>query len=162
MTLKAKVLAALILLVLLLLATSVAFALYYRGNAIDYKAQRDTASSSLKLAHDTITDMQTRQRDVAALDEKYTKELADAKATIDQLHDDVATGKRRLQLNATCTKQPTASSGLDDAASAELTPDARQNYFRLREQLATSEKQIRGLQDYIRKVVFDEKGESNQ
>lgn len=105
MTSKAKVLTALILLVLLLLATSIAFALYYRGNAIDYKAQRDTASSNLNLANDTITDMQTRQRDVAALDEKYTKELASAKATIDQLHDDVATGKRRLQLSATCAKQ---------------------------------------------------------
>ena len=34
----------------------------------------------LKLANAAITDMQTRQRDVAALDAKYTKELADAKA----------------------------------------------------------------------------------
>ena len=44
--------------------------------------------------------MQRQQQSVAALDAKYTKELADAKATIDQLHDDVATGKHRLQLNA--------------------------------------------------------------
>lgn len=151
MTLKAKVLAALILLVLLLLATSVAFALYYRGNAIDYKAQRDTATSNLKLAHDTITDMQTRQRDVAALDEKYTKELADAKATIDQLHDDVANGKRRLQLNATCAKQSaTASSGMDDAASARLTDAAQRDYFTLRERIEVAGKQIAGLQQYVR------------
>lgn len=54
MTLKAKVLSALILLVLMLLATSVAFALYYRGNAIDYKAQRDNATGNLRLANDTI------------------------------------------------------------------------------------------------------------
>ena len=32
----------------------------------------------LKLANAAITDMQMRQRDVAALDAKYTKELADA------------------------------------------------------------------------------------
>ena len=32
-----------------------------------------------------ITDMQMRQRDVAALDAKYTKELADAKAENDAL-----------------------------------------------------------------------------
>ena len=31
-----------------------------------------------KLANAAITDMQMRQRDVAALDAKYTKELADA------------------------------------------------------------------------------------
>ncbi|WP_307744456.1 lysis protein [uncultured Pantoea sp.] len=151
MTLKAKVLTALILLVLLLLATSVAFALYYRGNAIDYKSQRDTATGNLKLAKDTIADMQTRQRDVAALDEKYTKELADAKATIDQLHDDVATGKRRLQLNATCTKQSTSgTASLDDAAAARLTDAAQRDYFYLRERIEIAVKQIAGLQQYIR------------
>ena len=32
-----------------------------------------------KLANAAITDMQMRQRDVAALDAKYTKELADVK-----------------------------------------------------------------------------------
>lgn len=128
MTLRAKVLTVLILIVLLLLATSVAFALYYRGNAIDYRAQRDTATSNLKQAKDTITDMQIRQRDVAALDEKYTKELAYAKATINQLHDGVATGKRRLQLNATCTKQSaTGTSSLDDAASYRLTDSAQRD-----------------------------------
>ena len=156
MTLKAKVLAALILLVLLLLATSVAFALYYRGNAIDYKAQRDTATSNLKLAHDTITDMQTRQRDVAALDEKYTKELASAKATIDQLHDDVATGKRRLQLSATCSKQSaTGASGVDDAASARLTDAAQRDYFTLRERIEVAGKQIAALQQYIREQCLN-------
>ena len=35
-----------------------------------------------------------RQRDVAALDAKYTKELADAKAENDALRDDVAAGRR--------------------------------------------------------------------
>ena len=39
--------------------------------------------------------MQMRQRDVAALDAKYTKELADAKAENDALRDDVAAGRRR-------------------------------------------------------------------
>ena len=43
----------------------------------------------LKLANAAITDMQMRQRDVAALDAKYTKELADAKAENDALRDDV-------------------------------------------------------------------------
>ena len=53
---------------------------HYRDNAITYKAQRDKNARELKLANATITDMQMRQRDVAALDAKYTKELADAKA----------------------------------------------------------------------------------
>ena len=41
-----------------------------------------------------------RQRDVAALDAKYTKELADAKAENDALRDDVAAGRRRLHIKA--------------------------------------------------------------
>ena len=53
---------------------------HYRDNAIAYKAQRDKNARELKLANAAITDMQMRQRDVAALDAKYTKELADAKA----------------------------------------------------------------------------------
>ncbi|WP_252367525.1 lysis system i-spanin subunit Rz, partial [Escherichia coli] len=43
---------------------------HYRDNAITYKAQRDKKASELKLANVTITDMQVRQRDVAALDAK--------------------------------------------------------------------------------------------
>ena len=50
---------------------------HYRDNAITYKAQRDKNARELKLANAAITDMQMRQRDVAALDAKYTKELAD-------------------------------------------------------------------------------------
>ena len=48
-----------------------------------------------------ITDMQMRQRDVAALDAKYTKELADA-AGNDALRDDAAAGRRRLHIKAVC------------------------------------------------------------
>ena len=44
--------------------------------------------------------MQMHQRDVAALDAKYTKELADAKAENDALRDDVAAGRRRLHIKA--------------------------------------------------------------
>ena len=43
---------------------------HYRDNAITYKAQRDKNARELKLANAAITDMQMRQRDVAALDAK--------------------------------------------------------------------------------------------
>ena len=55
---------------------------HYRDNAITYKAQRDKNARELKLANAAITDMQMRQRDVAAPDAN-TKELADAKAEND-------------------------------------------------------------------------------
>ena len=82
---------------------------HYRDNAITYKAQRDKNARELKLANAAITDMQMRQRDVAALDAKYMKELADAKAENDALRDDVAAGRRRLQLKQSvsqCVKPP--------------------------------------------------------
>ncbi|HII3575618.1 TPA: lysis system i-spanin subunit Rz, partial [Enterobacter asburiae] len=68
------------------------FVNHYRDNAITYKDQRDKATKSLRLANDTIKDMQARQRDVAALDAKYTKELSDAKKTINDLRRDVDSG----------------------------------------------------------------------
>ena len=64
--------------------------------------------------------MQMRQRDVAALDAKYTKELADAKAENDALRDYVAAGRRRLHIKAVCQRQCEATirlSGVDNAAS---------------------------------------------
>ncbi|MGS3579729.1 lysis protein, partial [Citrobacter freundii] len=84
---------------------------HYRDNATEYKRQRDENAQALNMANDTIKDMQTRQRDVAALDAKYTGELADAKATIDQLERDVASGRRRLQLNARCQANGATSTG---------------------------------------------------
>ncbi len=75
---------------------------HYRDNAITYKAQRDNVMEKLNQATAIITDMQIRQRDVAALDAKYLKELADAKAENDALRDDVAAGRRRLHIKAVC------------------------------------------------------------
>ena len=91
---------------------------HYRDNAITYKAQRDKNARELKLANAAITDMQMRQRDVAALDAKYTKELADAKAENDA-RDDVAAGRRRLHIKAVCqsVREATTASGVDNAAS---------------------------------------------
>ncbi|EGS3356095.1 lysis protein [Salmonella enterica subsp. enterica serovar Sandiego] len=127
---------------------------HYHGNAVKYKDQRDTATRNLKLANATIIDMQTRQRDVAALDAKYTKELADAKAENDALRDDVAAGRRRLLVNATCPAMPTgkstSASGVDNAARPRLEESAQRDYFTLKERVTTMQKQLEGAQEYIR------------
>ena len=57
----------------------------------------DKNARELKLANAAITDMQMRQRDVAALDAKYTKELLMLPEN-DALRDDVAAGRRRLHI----------------------------------------------------------------
>ncbi|POW56412.1 lysis protein [Candidatus Pantoea alvi] len=118
--------------------------------ADSYRDKYQAAKSLAKTQQETINDMQRRQQSVAALDAKYTKELADAQATINQLHDDVASGKRRLQLNVTCTKQSaTGTAGMDDAASPRLTDAAQRDYFTLRERIETITKQLTGLQAYV-------------
>ena len=75
---------------------------HYRDNAITYKAQRDKNARELEAGERGTTPICRGQRDVAALDAKYTKELADAKAENDALRDDVAAGRRRLHIKAVC------------------------------------------------------------
>ncbi|SQJ21828.1 Phage outer membrane lytic protein Rz, Endopeptidase [Salmonella enterica subsp. enterica serovar Heidelberg] len=140
---------------LLIVVAALAWATdHYHGNAVRYKDQRDTATHNLKLANETITDMTKRQRDVAALDARYTKELADAKAENDALRGDVAAGRRRLLVNATCPAMPTGKSTsaarVDNAASPRLADSAQRDYFTLKERVTTMQKQLEGAQDYIR------------
>ncbi|EMV7859076.1 lysis protein [Salmonella enterica subsp. enterica serovar Montevideo] len=123
---------------------------HYRNNAITYKDQRDTATHKLALANATITDMMKRQRDVAALDARYTKELADANATIESLRTDVSAGRKRLQIAATCAKSTTGTSGMGDGESPRLTADAELNYYRLRSGIDKITAQVNYLQEYIR------------
>ncbi|EBE6887458.1 lysis protein [Salmonella enterica subsp. enterica serovar Hvittingfoss] len=137
-------------LLLVSLIVAVRLANHYRNNAITYKDQRDTATHKLTLANATITDMMKRQRDVAALDARYTKELADANATIESLRADVSAGRKRLQVAATCAKPTTGSSGMGDGESPRLTADAELNYYRLRSGIDRITAQVNYLQEYIR------------
>ncbi len=124
---------------------------HYRDNATEYKKQRDEKKQALNLANATITDMTTRQRDVAALDAKYTKDLADAKKQLDDLQRCVRTGKCGLRINAKCPANGTASAtGLDDETGPRLTDAAERDYFTLRERIETVTKQLTGLQAYVR------------
>ena len=120
---------------------------HYRDNAITYKAQRDKNARELKLANAAITDMQMRQRDVAALDAKYTKEY-DAKAEKHALRDTplVVVGCTSKQSVSQCVKP--LLPGVDNAAPDWQTP-LNGDYFTLRERLITMQKQLEGTQKYI-------------
>ena len=124
------------LLMVALIGVLAFFVKHYRDNAITYKDQRDKATEKLSLANATIKDMQTRQRDVAALDAKYTGELADAKKQLDDLQRCIRTGKCGLHVNARCTANgATSTGGLGDATGPRLTDSAERDYFTLREAL---------------------------
>ncbi|EPE9222638.1 TPA: lysis protein [Escherichia coli] len=126
---------------------------HYRDNAITYKAQRDKKARELEQANATITDMQVRQRDVAALDAKYSRELADARAENETLRADVAAGRKRLRINATCpgpVREATGTARVDNATGPQLADTVTRDYFTLRERLMTMQKQLEGAQEYIR------------
>ena len=145
-------LTAIIIAVVVCIIVSLGWAVnHYRDNATEYKKQRDEKDQALNLANATITDMTVRQRDVAALDAKYTKELADAQNTISNLRRDVDSGVKRLRVAATCPRvsKATSATGVDDAGSPELTPDARRNYFDHLGGIETVNKMIYGMQEYI-------------
>ncbi|WP_313079499.1 lysis protein [Atlantibacter sp.] len=139
------------LLLLIELLLSVLLVWYLTGQIADEKGRADTAERNLKLANANINDMQVRQRDVAALDAKYTKELADAHENINQLERDVAAGRKRLQISARCPANgATSATSVDDGTTPGLTDAAERDYFTLRERIETSGKMIAGLQDYIK------------
>ncbi|EAU4681603.1 lysis protein [Salmonella enterica subsp. diarizonae serovar 16:z10:e,n,x,z15] len=126
---------------------------HYHGNAVKYKDQRDTVTHKLALANATITDMQTRQRDVAALDAKYTKELADAQTRNTDLQRRLAAGGR-VRVKGQCTvpaSTTSASTGsVGDAASVELSTDSGRNVLDIRAGIISDQAKLRYLQQYVR------------
>ncbi|APE80338.1 Phage outer membrane lytic protein Rz [Escherichia coli] len=126
---------------------------HYRDNAITYKAQRDKNVRELKLANAAITDMQMRQRDVAALDAKYTKELADAKAENDALRRKLDNGGRVL-VKGKCpvpsSAETSSASGMGNDATVELSPVAGRNVLGIRDGIIRDQTALRTLQEYIR------------
>ncbi|MGS8462519.1 lysis protein [Escherichia coli] len=126
---------------------------HYRDNAITYKAQRDKNARELKLANAAITDMQMRQRDVAALDAKYTKELADAKAENDALRRKLDNGGRVL-VKGKCpmpsSAETSSASGMGNDSTVELSPVAGRNVLGIRDGIIRDQTALRTLQEYIR------------
>ncbi|AAX66519.1 lysis protein [Salmonella enterica] len=126
---------------------------HYRNNAITYKYQRDTATHNLKLANETITDMTKRQRDVAALDAKYTKELADAKSENDALRRKLDNGGRVL-VKGKCpvpsSAETSSASGMGNDATVKLSPVAGRNVLGIRDGIISDQTALRTLQEYIR------------
>ncbi|HHX1680304.1 TPA: lysis protein [Salmonella enterica] len=126
---------------------------HYRDNAIQYKSQRDIASHSLTLANETISDMEVRQRDVAALDAKYTKELADAQNRNTDLQRLLAAGGR-VRVEGRCTVPTTTKTAstrrVGNAATVELSPVAGQNVLDIRAGIISDQEKLKYLQEYIR------------
>lgn len=126
---------------------------HYRDNAVTYKEQRDKATERLNLANDTIKDMTVRQRDNAALDAKYTKELADANAENDALRKRLDNGGR-VRVKGSCpvsaTTKTSGTSGMGNDATVELSDVAGRNVLGIRSGIISDQTSLRTLQEYIK------------
>ncbi|MCK2179422.1 lysis protein [Hafnia paralvei] len=125
----------------------------YHSNATEYKKQRDDKVNELNTANATITDMTARQRDVAKLDAKYTKELADAKAENDALQRKLDNGGRVLvkgKCPVPATTETASTSGVGDDATVELSPIAGRNVLSIRSGIKQDQSALMVLQSYIR------------
>lgn len=122
--------------------------------AQELTAAEDTAEQyqrSTESLRATIRTTRELLLDNAERDKKHTQELKNAQDQNQRLRADVADARQRLLVRARCPAVPaeTGAGGLADAGAAELDPDARQDYFTLRDQLAMTRQQVLGLQDYI-------------
>ncbi|EQC0968752.1 lysis system i-spanin subunit Rz [Citrobacter braakii] len=146
MTLKAWLIIGLELLLSILI-------IYILFGQISKETRRaDAAESLAKQRQETITDMTTRQRDVAALDAKYTKELADAKAENDALQRKLDNGGRVL-VKGRCpmpaSTQTSSASSVGNDATFELSDVAGRNVLGIRGGIKQDRAKIAALQQFI-------------
>ena len=126
------------------------------------QGQRDTARSERDAALFEVNGLRDAARisgemlaERDAIDLQRTLELNHERAENDALRLDVAAGRKRLSVKASCSAAVPASAGaggVADAATAELAADARPDYFTLVDQLALSKQMILGLQDHALRV----------
>ncbi|EPE3165503.1 lysis protein [Cronobacter sakazakii] len=137
----------------LLLAIAIVTASHYRAALTETQASLTKVNRELNLAKDTIADMQTRQRDVAALDAKYTQELADANAENDALRKRLDNGGR-VRVKGSCpvsaTTKTSGTSGMGNDATVELSDVAGRNVLGIRSGIISDQTSLRILQEYIK------------
>ncbi|WEP51447.1 lysis protein [Cronobacter dublinensis subsp. beijingensis] len=137
----------------LLLAIAIVTASHYRSALTESQASLTKVNLELNLAKDTIADMQTRQRDVAALDAKYTQELADANAENDALRKRLDNGGR-VRVKGSCpvsaTTKTSGTSGMGNDATVELSDVAGRNVLGIRSGIISDQTSLRTLQEYIK------------
>ncbi|AYB48655.1 peptidase [Candidatus Williamhamiltonella defendens] len=144
------------LIIALLLTSMSGVTLYYRTLYYDAEKARKIAVSDREKQQIAFEQLNRQMQTVTALDTQHTKELEHDQNLIAQLERDVADGRRRLRVKATCPNLSAYSSAsrVDDATAPRLTDATQRDYFTLRARLSLAEQQITGLQEYIRQVVL--------
>ncbi|WP_222127498.1 lysis protein [Pseudomonas oryzihabitans] len=118
------------------------------------------SNAAAQQVREALAKQQDAQQKIADLDRKHTEEMQNAKDENDRLRGDVADGRRRLQLKASCPAigsnlpNATSTASLGDGAGARLDEAAERDYWSLRSGIATARNQIAALQQYVREVCL--------
>ncbi|MCC8382001.1 lysis protein [Xenorhabdus sp. PB30.3] len=122
-----------------------------------YSEYQDKAEAytSLKLEYDkqviAIGKQQEQIKHLAELDKAHTQELANAKTEIDTLRADVAAGRRKLRIKASCpVSEATPSVSVGDATTVELPRETGQAVLDIREDIINDRAKLRYLQEYVK------------
>ncbi|PHM69284.1 lysis protein [Xenorhabdus kozodoii] len=124
--------------------------------------QKNTSLNESLSEQITINASQQEQiQHLAELDTQHTQELANAKTEIDTLRADVAAGRRKLRIQASCPASETvASGGVDDATAVELSGETGSTVLDIREGIINDRAKLRYLQDYVNTECRGNNGKS--
>ncbi|MDE9457944.1 lysis protein [Xenorhabdus bovienii] len=133
----------------LIIASAAAF-LYRSGYKEQLGINNDQLTEIQQLT-DTINYQNTHIEMLHELDTKHTQELANSKTEIDILRADVAAGRHKLRIQATCpVPEITPSGSVVDATTVGLTGEAGSTVLDIREDIINDRAKLRYLQEYVR------------
>lgn len=126
---------------------------HYHGKALEWRKTARESQMVVKQQAATITDINQRQQQLAALDKTHTEALSAAESENDALRRLLAAGTRRMYVHAKCpvssTGRTSATRSMGDATAVELTADSRQNILDIRAGIIRDREKVRYLQGYI-------------
>ncbi|MBD2786308.1 lysis protein [Xenorhabdus sp. DI] len=124
---------------------------YLIDDNIELRNENQSLTSQLSEQAALIINQQSRIQHLAELDKAHTQELANAKTEIDTLRADVAAGRRKLRIKATCPVPETTPPGsMGDGTAVELTREAGSTVLDIREDIINDRAKLSYLQGYIK------------
>jgi prophage endopeptidase len=131
---------------------------HYHQKAVTWRDSSRQSQEVVKRQAATITGMNLRQQQLAALDKTHTEALSAAESQNEALRRQLAAGTRRMYVHAKCpvsgTGTKTGPVSVGDGTAVELTGDSRQNLLDIRAGIIRDREKLRYLQSYIEDVCL--------